>query len=353
MVATTEELTYVAEQLKSIKRPEDFFGPNFSFAQAIYHKFMRQAHPDLNPSNPTLAVKVSADINVLWAEAQDRNSRGIYGTDKPTHLPTIASAKGSYILVDKEFVGDVADLYRVEEGGIVKVARSPKDTDLLANEARILGQVLPRGSARGEYNMFIPSLVDSFRLKADHAVRAVNVLDMPRHLYSLREVIAAHGELDPKHMTWMYRRLLKLLGYIHRHGVIHAAITIDHVLIDPAHGLHLCGWSYAVKAGETIKAIPQPHKDLYPEAVFKKIPPRPGLDIAMAAQCMVQLMGGNPETGELPLHVPAPLHRYFKSWWVAGVNQTNDANKLLHEYDELIERLWPRKFIPFQMPFTR
>jgi aminoglycoside phosphotransferase (APT) family kinase protein len=53
--------------------------------------------------------------------------------------------------------------------------------------------------------------------------------------------------VDPRDATWMWRRLLVGLGWVHRAGVVHGAIVEDHVLIHPGeHGL--VDWCYSGNA---------------------------------------------------------------------------------------------------------
>ncbi len=163
-------------------------------------------------------------------------------------------------------------------------------------------------------------------------------------------------------MAWMWRRLLFVLGYVHRRGIVHGAVLPAHVMILPAqHGLVLVDWCYSSIASDDsngnppIKAIVEAYRGWYPEEVLKKQVPGPATDIAMATRCVVQLMGGDPLTGNLPDRVPVPFRAFFKGCLaVRQAARPDDAWGLLHEFDELLEHLgppyFPRRFRPFTMP---
>src|SRR6516164_8396933 len=109
-------------------------------------------------------------------------------------------------------------------------------------------------------------------------------------------------------MAWMWRRLLVALGFAHRCGLVHGAVLPEHVLIQPHdHGLVLIDWAYAVAAspatGERVTAISAAYAAWYPAEIMRKEPPAAGTDLAMAARCVVALLGGDPLQGALPAHV--------------------------------------------------
>ena len=65
---------------------------------------------------------------------------------------------------------------------------------------------------------------------------------------------------------------------------------------------------------------------------------------------MIELLGGEPVSAELPATVDPALMRHFRR--VAEADGTQlDAWKLLGDFDTLIEALWgPRKFHVLVMP---
>lgn len=282
-----------------------------------------------------------------WQKATDRLKAGLYGTEAPTPSPTVLQSKrGSYQIGKLAYRGDLADVYRTDTGLWVKIGRSPKDSDLLANEAanlRKIRNVIDEKEERREYLPFFPELIESFRIKLDVGAVTVNILKTPAGLYSLREVHQVKGNLDPRDFVWIYRRLLKVLGFLHHMvGLVHGAVNLDHVLIHPDHGLTLIDWCYGVPAGTVLKAIPSPYQLDYARVELKK-PMTPSLDIYLASSVLASYMLG-------PRILPVQLARFYDSWRVAGVHQVQDAWQLLNEYTQLVDSIWMRAYRPFSMP---
>jgi hypothetical protein len=156
-------------------------------------------------------------------------------------------------------------------------------------------------------------------------------------------------------MAWMWRRLLVVLGFAHANRIIHGAVLPQNIWIQPEqHGLMLTNWASAVVdpgySGERISAIDADHVDWYPEEIFKQKLPIFGLDILFAARCMVDLLGGDPVSGILPVSVPWPIKSFFYGCILPLKRVPQDAWALKEEFDELLERLWgERKFHPFRM----
>lgn len=346
----TDGLAHLAAALTNARRPEDIFGPDPARAHSVYRQLARAVHPDRHLAASERATQVFARLSAWWALARQRLQQDMYGTLTPLREPpTLVTPSGrSFALGNLWRVGDVADLYTSDAGEFIKVGRHPHDNDLLRNEAETLRR-LTRAEHAQDFQHFVPRLVEAFNSHTDGVVLAANVLSCPPGLYSLREVLELRGPLDARDMTWIYRRLLKVLAFTHGARVVHGAVVPEHVLIHPDHGLTLVDWCYAVDAGAPMRAIPTPSRDLYPEFVFARRAARPGLDLFMAAQCMVALLGGDPSTGTMPETVHPRLRTFFSSWWRFGVDQVQDASALLDEFTQLADSLWRRQFRPFSM----
>ncbi len=348
---TANQLDRAAVDLATANRPEDIFGADPRRAHSAYRRLARAVYPDLHPTDQQRAADVFKTLGAWWALARQRLEQGIYGSRAPLREPvTLVAPSGRTITFGGLWKqGDIADLYRTTDGQIVKIGRDPRDNVLLRHEAEALRRLAGAEHVR-EFRLFIPHLVESFNVRTDGVVRVANVLSTPPGMYSLHEVLELRGPLDPRDMTWMFRRLLKALAFAHDADVVHGAVTPAHVLIHPDHGLTLIDWCYAVPSGAPLQAIPAADRALYPEFVFSKGASRPGLDIFMAAHCMVLLLGGNPQTRSLPETIDPRLRTFLSSWWRFGVDQAQDAAVLLEEYTELVDSLWPRAFRPFSMP---
>ena len=92
--------------------------------------------------------------------------------------------------------------------------------------------------------------------------------------------------LDPRHAVWIWRRLLEVLGFIHRSHWCHGDVRPEHALVHPQdHGIRLIGWRAAC-AGASAQAQ--------------------ALDLMHSARVVQVLLGGSaPE--RMPQQVPAGL----------------------------------------------
>ncbi len=288
----------------------------------------------------------------------------------PVDGVNVTTPRRTYTVTTKLAEGDLCHVYQCvfvegnrQVNGVFKVARDALDNDLVENEAQTLRHLRSIDRA-AEFQMFLPTLEESFTYRdaTSPQPRQVNILSMhpdipsPTTLYSLKEVRQHYAiGIDPKDMAWMWRRLLSVLGFAHECGVIHSAVLPPHVLIEPVeHKLLLIDWSYAVQqtSGQPIGAISTTYEDWYPHEVFQKQPPLPGLDIHMAAQSMLYLLGLDPPFDANTANMEPALQRYFdRCLHREPSTRPQDAWRLLEDFDTLIETLWgPRTFRPFSMP---
>ena len=364
------ELEKISNILKQATTPEEVFGKlvgtpeeMLEAGRAIFRQIAKVTHPDFYTGTAEWARANLAFTQLarLWEQAQAKFADGTYGT-KSDFEPFILQTSTTAYTVERLLArGDICTLYSGHAAGsgprILKIPLQPTDNDLLANEARILKH-LQKSQGYVELRYFVSRLAESFvyQEKNSGITRQINVLESVDGLYSLKEVRAAylHG-VDSRDMAWMWRRLLVALGFAHASGVIHGAVLPTHILIQPReHGVVLIDWSYAVREGERISAISSEYRAWYPAEVFTHEEALPGLDIAMAARCMFELLGGDPLKQTLPEHVPWQLASYLQGCTLANPRRRpQDARRLLSDFDALIARLWgPRTFREFVMPVS-
>jgi len=212
---------------------------------------------------------------------------------------------------------------------------------------------------------FLPKLEETVAMGNGGAepARVANILRMdeeirsPQELYTLGEVRAAYPDwLDPRHVAWIWRRLLSVLGFVHGQDVIHCAVLPMHVLIEPAdHKLLLIDWCGAVgqasQSRHPVTILAGGYRGWYKREGALREPPTPGLDIALGARCMIELLGGDGELAQFPVNVEPGLQRYFTRCVGGDSSIRPDAWKLLDDFDRLIEAMWgPRQFLPLAIP---
>lgn len=382
-----DELDLVASQLEQATCPEDVFGdlpgtPEEQKAKAkqIFRKMSRVVHPDVNHGNKR-AEAAFKTLNEQNEAAEKKINAGTYG-DRNAGVTKVQpvmvkTRRQTYIVGDMLAQGDLTNLYActfvvdgVEQNGIFKVPRDPSDNDFTRNEARILRR-LADGNEYTEFSGYIPRLVESFGYKdTGSATRQTNVLayhadvPSPNALYSLIEVRKHYDQgVDPRNMVWIFKRLLRVMSFAHANGVLHGAILPTHVLVEPVgHGVILIDWSYAVlepaKSGERISAISAEYESWYPQEVFAKEGPRPGLDVYMAAKTMVYLLGGDPIKGTMPNTVHASIQGFLRACMIPNPRQRlqeiSGPNGLYMEFNRLLERVYgPPRFFKLEMPTRR
>ena len=147
----------------------------------------------------------------------------------------------------------------------------------------------------------------------------------------------------------MLRRILVALALTHASGIVHGALTPDHVLVAPAQrGIVLVDWKYAVPTGATIAAAPKPWAAMLAPEIRAAKPAGPGADIFMAMRCIAYVLGGDPATGAVPSGVERHIAGFLRGASHANPRRRpHDALALKDEFDELIEELWgERRFAP-------
>ncbi len=293
---------------------------------------------------------------------QDRLKPGL---QRPTaledkRLVILRGPQRAYTLQRLLAAGDVADVHLAGATGdtaieasarfIVKVAREPEGDLRLENERRILTQLCARASGTS-YRPYLPMLMESFRMDGPRGKR-VNVFRHEPGFWTMEQVHEQHPALDGRHLGWIFKRLLTVLGFCHRQGRIHGSVLPGHVLIHVGnHGLQLVGWGQSVATGAVVKNTSTPWRDWYPPEVQQKQPATVATDLFLAAQCMIYLAGGDPVSGRMPDTIPAAMRRFIATCLFPSVAmRPDDAWKLMDEFDELLRKLYgPPMFHPLTM----
>ncbi len=343
------ELAVLTQQLDNAKSYIDVFGKDEDKLASNYRRMARVLHPDgKNAIDQQLASDAFVKLQSFYDTAKKAVANDTYG-----ELPrvTITSRKFIHELIGNTWEGDISQVYQsitngnssaVGDDSVVKLVRSPRNNDLMENEASSLRKIY-RCNDIAEFQPYFPMLFDSFK----HNQSRANVLSYLDGFYTLKQVREAYGEkLNPLDAAWMWRRMLVALGAAHEAGVVHGAVLPEHVMIQPEqHGLVLIDWCYSGEPGDKPKAMSKKYKDLYPPD-FKDEELLPGTDVYMAAATMTYLNGDN---------MPRPLRAFMRGCMLDRVRtRPQKAFDLLQEYDELLERMGepyhPRRFREFRMP---
>jgi len=259
--------------------------------------------------------------------------------------------------------GESSDVFLAEritpvpERVVIKVLRASGDADLLAREEQALLSLQAsraQGSERLSSRVAQPVAFGPLEDDRSAGSPAAVLRYVSGFFLTLADVRQAYpGGIDPRAAAWIWRRILEALAWVHASGWAHAAIVPPHLLVHPRdHGVMLVGWSCAVKlsSAEPPPALVAAHLAIYPEDVRQGGAASVATDLVMAARCVVQLLGGDAESGRVPSLTPAPFAGLLREVAAAPLG-SRDAWTLHRQVGEAArEAFGPPAYHPFAMP---
>lgn len=251
----------------------NLFGKESDAQQDKYRKLAKVLHPDLVTDGKL--KKRAADA---FAKLADLYAK-LNGKTDPAKPVVI----GKWVIGEPIAGGDICDLYTAaskDAEGVLKIARLPRDNDLVEQEGFALKFLHAYKDGGENYLRYIPKVFDSFEASG----RRANVLTPCVKQWSLADIVGMIPDLDFRHCVWMLNRALSALGYVHRAGVIHGAVVPSHLVYGPAnHSLSLVDWCYSVtrESKKHIPAVVKDWKQCYPAEVSRKLAPLPSTDLYM------------------------------------------------------------------------
>lgn len=357
--------------LKAIE-PEQVFGPldkkgesQEAQLRSTYQHMARVFHPDRDPKASAATKQglseVMAALNVLRDRAEEKIKAGMYGQATSITI----SAKFTYTDVQPLAAGDISDVYSAtyqtsagaKKRALLKIARSPRDADLLANEMRVLSDLHGKtGKEASSFQRYLPRVIEATTVKVGGVARPVNILSLTKESFTLAEILAANPTgIDAADMAWMWRRNLEILSWVHAQGYVHGAVLPPHVMvyqsIDPkAHFGRLMDWSYAVKIGGKVKAISSVYRHFYAPEILAKEPVTPATDIFMSARTAMELLAlGH---GSNAARVPRRVVGLLKACTLARPTaRYMDIQDVYAEFTAILREAYgPPAFRAFTMP---
>lgn len=350
------ELQTSYEFLKKATCPEDVFGKtDRAGVKAAWVGLCFTTHEDkhTDPDAKALARDAFSLLTVWIEEARVKLEAGTYGdgTRVKKAEPVVISTKDqSYTIVDGSLrAGAVCDLFlatnKDDKKVVLKLARSKKDNDLLATEVKHLKKLRD-----GDQKFYMPYLSNSFALEDGRQVNVLAYRDWP----SAQDAIEAYPDgIDPRDVVWMWKRALSALHYTHFNGIVHGAMTPDHIMLDLAnHGAKLVGWCNSVPANTALKLMNTKYESYYPEEVTKKDKATCSTDVYMLAKTVVALLGGDAKA--FSTSVPKRMSSLLRACLIKGqYARFGNAIDVFSELDKaLVPMFGPKVFREFKMPTT-
>ena len=333
------------EGILEARSPVEVFGDvsDAGELQSAFHRLSKLVHPDLN-KDPKASQAMQA-LSEFYRVANEQLLVGRYG-DVPTIKVT--TRKGVYELSPEPFAkGHCATFYAGMSDDAVpvllKLARYPKDRDLLQREAQHIRTLVTHWPDEA---IWFPELVESgvrVRIGGGKELPATIFRRSHPELYSLAYVRGQYPRgVLAKDVAWIFRRVLKALGMTHDAGLVHGAPFLEHMLIEPnVRGFVMIDWKHGVEIGQTMSVVPPGFKILYPPEVIRKEPVGPATDICIAATQMRKLLQGRHQH----------LDTFFRGCTYTRASlRPQNAWELRDEFDDLLRRLWGKRvFEPFQL----
>ncbi len=264
------------------------------------------------------------------------------------------TADGGEYRVDSTLAGgDLATVYggrRMSDGVrvAVKVADDAMDNDLMLAEYSTL--CLLRDGADGPQLKHLPRCLGRFRTGDGRLGSVFEHID-GHDLYSVRERLP--GGIPARHIIWLLRRCLSVLGWAHSRGVIHGNVDPAHIMLRPHdHNVWLVDWCYSIvnpaQTGQGFRCFNEEYSA--PEVARRK-PPLPSSELYSLGKCMIFAAGGDPGAKTLPDDMDERLQRFIKFFVLESpLGRAQDAWALYSQLDRLRARIYgPHKFVKFEL----
>ncbi|MFO0748021.1 MAG: hypothetical protein U1F43_20530 [Myxococcota bacterium] len=284
--------------------------------------------------------------------------------ERPVFAPvafTVKTARATYDIDDTLARGDLATIFAARERAsgqavAVKLLDDPADNDLGQQEVDVLAELSRDPGRSPSPAAHLPVVLDRFKTADGRTGTVLERID-GIDLVEVRRRLAARGEpgLAPRHLVWLMRRCLGVLGWAHDRGIVHANLDPAHIMIRPRdHMAWVIDWCWAVvnpaRTGQGFKA----KNELYsPPEVAERKPPIPASDLYSLGKCIIFAAGGDPATKTLPARddLDERLGRFIK-WLVndSARGRPQDALQLYLQLDRLREQIWgPHAFVPLDI----
>lgn len=260
----------------------------------------------------------------------------------------IRAEGGSYQVTGVLTTGDLATIYegrRDSDGApvIVKLVDDEADNDLMANEVAALALLCAEESPQRKH---LPVVLDRFHTRDQRLGTIFERIDG----YDLSEVRRRlPGGLPARHMIWLMRRCLSVLGHAHARGVLHGNVDPQHILVRASdHNVWLIDWCYAiVNPARTGKGFTCLNEVYSPPEVAARQPPLPSSDLYALGKSIFFVLGGDPTQKTLPPDLDERLQRFLQYCVLESpLSRAGDAWEAYRQLDRLRADLYgPHQFV--------
>jgi hypothetical protein len=318
------EIEIIKSTLDSALTYEDIFG-NFTGSEedmlrhvkTNYKMLAKAVYPDTHPTEKALADEVFSLIGTWYTRALELIKEGkwgqkvaIHGREQITIVGKTENGYAEYVRQRTLCAGDMADIHWGYEKGfmtpiLIKACRHSADNDFLKAERTNTDIVRKKMETHDGkiWQQCIPKVFDSFLLTEGSLKRRINIQDAFLGYLNLNEVhnLMPQG-LDGRTIVWMWKRMVVLLDWTYRSGIIHGAVLPCHIMFYPdndgsttrdirKHSIRLVDWCYSIehKTRTRLSAWVPAYQRLYAPEIVAKKPLDHSTDLYMGAMTMLEM----------------------------------------------------------------
>ena len=315
-----------------LKEPQVLFGNPTTVEEVnkAYKKLALMFHPDKHQANAEDA-KYSYSIFNLISRYKESLILSFNNKDSGFEVSIVLDKK------DIKFsqVIHKGDLGIVLGNGIdtIKVLREINYGILYKNAEANLNKI--RGIEH--FDKYLPGKITPLKIKLNGNVHPAHHYKYING-YTLEEVKAKHGFIDPRHSTWMLNRILELLSHSHSKGIANLGILPRHIIINPnTHGAVVLDWTCST-AGKPIAVADTTSFGKYPDFIFDKPDDVRYADVMMAFDIF----------GWLSEDIPNEISN-FKKAIDDGYYKITDTIDIYKRFRKVIDSIWKKEFLTFNM----
>lgn len=296
----------IFSSIKSAKPKEDVLED----LKQEWRQLLLVYHPDKfassDPLTTHMAEEISGTINEMYNLAVDIINNGCKPKKPEVRTPilTIQTKRDTYTIYEHYIEGEYANIFKGTsdtDNICVKIVHDPKDNELLKNEAKIMKKLNHKS---------LPVFLDMFKTSD----RTLGIVMKEIDGFDLSEVLEKYPDgLPERHAAWVLDRLLSVLGFMHINKVLHGNIEPTNIMIRPRdHNAFLIDFLFSldepVESEEKFKIYLDSYS--HPD-VLKKKAPMPHHDLASLGRCMIYLLGGDPDSFQLPSGISLSFKRFI------------------------------------------
>lgn len=386
------KLENILSMLNEAKCLEDIFG-DISGAKERYRVIAKLIHPDKYNGDIALynlATDVFQKLSAYWENAEDKIRDGAYGSrqsilENPRReikgLTTFRTKKYAYTITNRIHIGGTCAVFEgitQDKDGhnlsvIIKIPHDHTDNDLMEQEAKAFKAFNKKTKElciddggrefAKKFLLRLPCFLESVNLEEPCSFnkgKVVNIFSKLSGLesgwYSLEEIRKHYKEgINTRIMAFVWNRILEGLTFSHASGVIHRAITPNHILIHAeGHYGNIIDWTASCNINDLdyVPYLDERYLSYFPDEILNKVGKAfPSSDIYMSAWCMVYLLGGDPKQKFIPDTVEKPIRAFLNMCLQPKPKLRPKSTQVVYsEFKEITEDIFgPKRFVELQM----